>query len=44
MTKEMVESDLKENYQELILKECGFEVPKSYTFTRNPTFRTYFFI
>jgi GDPmannose 4,6-dehydratase len=29
MTKEMVESDLKENYQELILKECGFEVPKS---------------
>ena len=29
MTKEMVESDLKVNYQELILKECGFEVPKS---------------
>ena len=29
MTKEMVESDLKENYQELVLKECGFEVPKS---------------
>ena len=29
MTKEMVESDFKENYQELILKECGFEVPKS---------------
>ena len=29
MTKEMVESDLKENYQELILKTHGFEVPKS---------------
>jgi len=29
MVKEMVESDLKESYQELILKECGFEVPKS---------------
>jgi GDPmannose 4,6-dehydratase len=29
MTKEMVENDLKENYQELVLKECGFEVPKS---------------
>ncbi len=29
MTKEMIESDLKENYQELVLKECGFEVPKS---------------
>jgi len=29
MTKEMVESDLKENYKELVLKECGFEVPKS---------------
>ena len=29
MTKEMVENDLKENYQELILKKCGFEVPKS---------------
>ena len=29
MTQEMVESDLKENYQELVLKECGFEVPKS---------------
>jgi len=29
MTKEMVESDLKENYQELVLKKCGFEVPKS---------------
>ncbi|MEO1958625.1 MAG: GDP-mannose 4,6-dehydratase [Nautiliaceae bacterium] len=29
MTKEMVENDLKENYQELILKQCGFEVPKS---------------
>jgi GDPmannose 4,6-dehydratase len=29
MTKEMVESDLKENYQELVLKQCGFEVPKS---------------
>ena len=29
MIKEMVEHDLKENYQELVLKECGFEVPKS---------------
>jgi GDPmannose 4,6-dehydratase len=29
MTQEMVENDLKENYQELVLKECGFEVPKS---------------
>jgi len=29
MTQEMVESDLKENYQELVLKQCGFEVPKS---------------
>jgi GDPmannose 4,6-dehydratase len=29
MTKEMVENDLKENYQELVLKQCGFEVPKS---------------
>ncbi|GAB6045618.1 GDP-mannose 4,6-dehydratase [Caminibacter profundus] len=29
MTQEMVESDLKENYQELVLKRCGFEVPKS---------------
>jgi len=29
MTKEMVESDLKENYQELVLKTHGFEVPKS---------------
>ena len=29
MTQEMVESDLKENYQELVLKEYGFEVPKS---------------
>ncbi len=29
MTKEMVESDLKENYQELVLKKCGFEVPGS---------------
>ncbi|QCT93949.1 GDP-mannose 4,6-dehydratase [Caminibacter mediatlanticus TB-2] len=29
MTKEMVENDLKENYQELVLKKCGFEVPKS---------------
>jgi GDPmannose 4,6-dehydratase len=29
MIEEMVENDLKENYQELILKECGFEVPKS---------------
>jgi len=29
MTKEMVENDLKENYQELVLKQCGFEIPKS---------------
>jgi len=29
MTKDMVEGDIKENYQELILKECGFEVPRS---------------
>ena len=29
MTKEMVENDLKESYQELVLKNCGFEVPKS---------------
>jgi len=29
MTKEMVESDLKENYQDLVLKKCGFEVPSS---------------
>jgi len=29
MTQEMVENDLKENYQELVLKKCGFEVPKS---------------
>ncbi len=29
MTEEMIENDLKENYQELILKRCGFEVPKS---------------
>jgi len=29
MTKEMIEGDLKENYQELVLKECGFEVPRS---------------
>ena len=29
MTQEMIEHDLKENYQELVLKECGFEVPKS---------------
>jgi GDPmannose 4,6-dehydratase len=29
MTKEMVEHDLKENYQELVLKQCGFEVPRS---------------
>jgi len=29
MTKEMVENDLKENYQELVLKKCGFEVPSS---------------
>jgi len=29
MTKEMVENDLKENYQDLVLKKCGFEVPSS---------------
>ena len=29
MTHEMIEHDLQENYQELVLKECGFEVPKS---------------
>ncbi len=29
MTQEMIEHDLQENYQELVLKECGFEVPKS---------------
>ena len=29
MTQEMVKSDLKENYQELVLKQCGFEVPSS---------------
>jgi len=29
MTKDMIENDLKENYQELVLKKCGFEVPKS---------------
>lgn len=29
LVKEMVESDLKRNYKELILKRCGFEVPKS---------------
>jgi len=29
MTKEMVESDLKESYQEVVLDKCGFEVPKS---------------
>ncbi len=29
MIKEMVESDLKKSYQELVLKERGFEVPKS---------------
>jgi GDPmannose 4,6-dehydratase len=29
MIKEMVEYDLKENYQELVLKECGFEITKS---------------
>ncbi len=29
MTKEMIEYDLKENYQELVLKTHGFEVPKS---------------
>jgi len=29
MTKEMVEYDLKQSYQELVLKKCGFEIPKS---------------
>ena len=29
MTQEMIEHDLQENYQELVLKECGFEIPKS---------------
>jgi GDPmannose 4,6-dehydratase len=29
MAQEMVEHDLGENYRELVLKECGFEVPKS---------------
>jgi GDPmannose 4,6-dehydratase len=29
LVKEMVESDLERNYKELILKRCGFEVPKS---------------
>ncbi|KAA0257623.1 GDP-mannose 4,6-dehydratase [Deferribacter autotrophicus] len=29
LVKEMVTSDLGKNYQELVLKNCGFEVPKS---------------
>ncbi len=29
LVKEMVESDLRKNYKELVLKNCGFEVPKS---------------
>lgn len=29
LVKDMVESDLERNYKELILKRCGFEVPKS---------------
>ncbi len=29
LVKEMVESDLEKNYKELVLKKCGFEVPKS---------------
>jgi len=29
LVKEMVESDLEKNYKELVLKRCGFEVPKS---------------
>ncbi len=29
LIKDMIEGDLKQNYQELILKQCGFEVPKS---------------
>ena len=29
LIKEMVESDLEKNYRELVLKRCGFEVPKS---------------
>ena len=29
LVKEMVESDLERNYKELVLKRCGFEVPKS---------------
>ncbi len=29
LIKEMVESDLERNYKELVLKRCGFEVPKS---------------
>ncbi len=29
MIQEMVESDLKESYQELVLKKCGFEIPRS---------------
>ena len=29
LVKDMVESDLKKNYKELVLKRCGFEIPKS---------------
>ncbi|NPA51693.1 MAG: GDP-mannose 4,6-dehydratase [Aquificae bacterium] len=29
LIEEMVESDLEKNYKELVLKRCGFEVPKS---------------
>jgi len=29
LIKEMVEADLERNYKELVLKRCGFEVPKS---------------
>ncbi len=29
LIKEMVESDLERNYKELVLKRCGFEIPKS---------------
>lgn len=29
LIKEMVEKDLEKNYRELVLKKCGFEIPKS---------------
>ncbi len=29
LIQEMVESDLEKNYKELVLKRCGFEIPKS---------------